>query len=98
VVARALVVRGRGRATPPLSGLIWRPADADRQGGALGISQSMPAAARVLGPAGGGLIFERLGASAAFVTAGICALIALVWLLAPSRAAEAESAPLRRSG
>jgi len=98
LLALALIVTGQGLASPSLSSLISRTADADLQGGALGISQSMSAAARVLGPAGGGLIFERLGASAAFVVAGSCALGALVWLLAPSRAVEAQAAPLRRSG
>jgi len=100
LVALALVVTGQGLASPSLSSLISRTADADLQGGALGISQSMSAAARVLGPAGGGFIFEHLGASAAFVVAGTCALVALVWMLIPARSVEAgdQAAPLRRSG
>ena len=100
LVALALVVTGQGLASPSLSSLISRTADAELQGGALGISQSMAAGARVLGPAGGGLIFERLGASAAFTLAGTCALVALGWMLAPTRATEAggEAARLRRSG
>jgi len=98
--ALALVVTGQGLASPSLSSLISRTADAEVQGGALGISQSLAAGARVLGPAGGGLIFERLGASVPFAMAGISALAALGWLLAPTRVARAgcEAAPMRRSG
>ena len=100
LAALALVVTGQGLASPSLSSLISRTADAEVQGGALGISQSLAAGARVLGPAGGGLIFERLGASVPFAMAGISALAALGWLLAPTRVARAggEAAPMRRSG
>ena len=100
LAALALVVTGQGLASPALSSLISRTADAELQGGALGISQSLSAGARVLGPAGGGLVFERCGASVPFAMAGISALAALGWLLAPTRVARAggEAAPMRRSG
>jgi multidrug resistance protein len=99
LAALALVVTGQGLASPSLSSLISRTAAVELQGGALGISQSVAAGARVLGPAGGGFIFERLGAPVPFVAAGLCSLIALGWVLFPAPAeARRQAEPLRRSG
>jgi DHA1 family tetracycline resistance protein-like MFS transporter len=83
----ALVVTGQGLAGPSLSSLISKAAPRDESGRVLGVSQSLSAAARVLGPAGGGWAFERFGAGNAYVGAALCAVGALVLTL-PSRTGE----------
>ena len=70
-------------------------------GEALGVSQSLSAGARVLGPAGGGFIFSRFEASAAYLAAAVCAAGALGLSLLRVRAggrAAAEVVRVRTSG
>src|SRR5207245_2860675 len=67
LVPVVLVATGQGLAGPPLSSLVSQTAAGESYGEVLGVSQSLSAAARALGPTGGGLIFERLGAPAAYV-------------------------------
>jgi hypothetical protein len=70
-------------------------------GQALGVSQSLSAGARVLGPAGGGLIFSRFDAAAAYVAAAVCAAGAFGLSLLggrPGGRAEAQVIRARRSG
>jgi multidrug resistance protein len=74
----ALVVAGQGLAGPSLSSLISKTAPGNESGRVLGVSQSLSAAARVLGPAGGGWVFDRLGARNAYLGAALCAGGALV--------------------
>src|SRR2546425_1959228 len=74
LMALALVVGGQGLASPSLSSLISKTVEEGSvYGQALGVSQSLSAGARVLGPAGGGLIFSRLDAAAAYLAAAACA-------------------------
>ena len=49
---------GQGLATPTLSTLLSREADADAQGGTLGMGQSMSALARAIGPIVAGALFD----------------------------------------
>ena len=102
LLALALVVTGQGLAGPPLSSLISKTAAGQTHGEVLGVSQSLSAAARALGPHGGGLALERLGASTAYVAAALCALGAcgLAFPLGrrTERPASAPGLPLRRSG
>ena len=102
LVALGLVVAGQGLAGPPLSSLISKTAPGRTHGEVLGISQSLSAGARALGPHGGGLALERLGASAPYVAAALCAMGALGLALPLARRAEGQaSGPglrLRRSG
>jgi len=100
LTALALVVGGQGLASPSLSSLISKTVDEAVQGEALGVSQSLSAGARVLGPAGGGLIFDRFDASAAYLAAAACAAAALGLSLLRVRTrgrAEAEVVRVRRS-
>ncbi len=50
---------GSGLFSPSQSSLLSRSVDAERQGLTLGLSQSMSALGRILGPAVSGLLFER---------------------------------------
>src|SRR5207245_6545062 len=85
LLAVGLVATGQGLAGPPLSSLVSQTAAGESYGEVLGVSQSLSAAARALGPTGGGLIFERLGAPAAYVCAALCALGALGFALSLAR-------------
>ena len=101
LTALALVVGGQGLASPSLSSLISKTVEESVYGEALGVSQSLSAGARVLGPAGGGLIFSRFDASAAYLAAAACAAGALGLSLLgmrPGGEAEAQVIRVRRSG
>jgi len=101
LTALALVVGGQGLASPSLSSLISKTVEESVYGEALGVSQSLSAGARVLGPAGGGLIFSRFDASAAYLAAAACAAGALGLSLLgvrPGGQAEAHVIRVRRSG
>jgi multidrug resistance protein len=75
--ALALVVGGQGLAGPALSSLISKAAEARAQGRVLGISQSLSSGARVIGPAGGGSVFEMAGPGAPYLAAAACAALAV---------------------
>jgi predicted MFS family arabinose efflux permease len=97
--ALGLVVLGQGLAGPSLSSLVSRTVEAAAHGETLGVSQSLSAGARVLGPAGGGFVFHRLGADAPFLLAAACAAGALgIVLQGDAAPVAAESTRLRRSG
>lgn len=67
----------------------------------LGVSQSLSAGGRVLGPAGGGFVFDRLGTGAPYLMAAACAAGALGLILPgmrQDRPTEDEARPLPRSG
>jgi len=102
LMALALVVGGQGLASPSLSSLISKTVEEGSvYGQALGVSQSLSAGARVLGPAGGGLIFSRFDAAAAYLAAAVCAAGAFgLSLLSgrPGGRAEAQVIRARRSG
>jgi multidrug resistance protein len=101
LAALGLVVGGQGLASPSLSSLISKTVAAHAHGEVLGVSQSLSAAARVLGPAGGGFLFNGVSARAAFLAAAACAVGAVGVTLAGQRTADeaqADVMPLRRSG
>ena len=89
LAALALVVGGQGLTSPTLASLISKTVDGPVHGEVLGVSQSLSAAARVLGPAGGGLVFHRFDAGAAYLGASLCAAGALGVALISSEAAGA---------
>jgi MFS family permease len=62
---------GNGLNQPITLSLISKFTDPDEQGGILGINQSLSSLARFFGPAWGGLVYERIGYAAPFLTGGI---------------------------
>jgi multidrug resistance protein len=101
LAALGLVVGGQGLASPSLSSLISKTVGAPVHGEVLGISQSLSAGARVLGPAGGGFIFHHFDVGAVYVVAAVSAAAAFgLTLLAGGAGGEAATGPLRvrRSG
>jgi predicted MFS family arabinose efflux permease len=101
LAALALVVGGQGLASPSLASLISRTVEGPEHGEALGVSQSLSAGARVLGPAGGGFVFDHFDVRAVFLVAAASAAWALVLSATAARATEAPAARamrVRRSG
>jgi DHA1 family tetracycline resistance protein-like MFS transporter len=99
--ALALVIGGHGLASPSLSSLISRTALRRSHGGVLGVSQSLSAGGRVLGPAGGGLLLDRLGPAAPYLAAAACAAGALALVLPGARTggrSDDQATAVRRSG
>ncbi len=78
LVAVGVMAVGNGLNTPSLSSLISRGASGDHQGGVLGVSQSMGALARILGPLVG-LSLVQFGISIPYLTGGVIMLCACVF-------------------
>lgn len=93
LVALGLLAVGQGLANPNLSSLVSRSAGADEQGGVLGLSQSLSAAARASAPLLAGALFDvgpvwpyLLGAMSA-AAAGLLLVATRAALATPDRAA-----------
>ncbi len=82
VVGSACIAGGNGLITPSINALVSRHSSKDTQGFALGLSSSAAALGRILGPAGAGVVFERVGPGTPMMgAAGIVSLSALVVVL-----------------
>jgi MFS transporter, DHA1 family, tetracycline resistance protein len=79
--ALALFSFGQGTTMPAVSALISRAAPEGEQGRLLGVSQSLSALGRVIGPVWGGIVFVRIGIGAPYVTGGLAVGIALLLLM-----------------
>jgi multidrug resistance protein len=78
LLAVAITAIGNGLNTPSLSSLISRAASGEHQGGVLGVSQSMGALARVVGPLVGTWTLS-FGISVPYLTGGATMLVACVF-------------------
>jgi len=87
LAALALVVSGQGLASPALASLLSKT-NTRGHGEVLGLSQSLASGARVLGPACGGFVYDRLCPSAPYVGAAVAALVGLALVLPLARRAE----------
>jgi MFS transporter, DHA1 family, tetracycline resistance protein len=74
----AVIAIGNGLNTPSLSSLISRAASGDHQGGVLGVSQSMGALARVVGPLIGTWTLA-FGVTFPYLTGGVTMLVACLF-------------------
>jgi MFS transporter, DHA1 family, tetracycline resistance protein len=79
-VALALIAAGYGTAGPTLTAMVSRAAGDDRQGGLLGISQSLGALARVAGPLAAGAAFAYWTVAAPYLGGALLASLALAVL------------------
>jgi MFS family permease len=79
--AIAVTAVGNGLNTPSLSSLISRAAAGDRQGGVLGVSQSMGALARVVGPLVGTATLA-FGVTVPYLTGGVTMMVACMFAAA----------------
>lgn len=82
LIVAGLIAVGNGLSSPSLHSLISRNTTRERQGGTLGVSQSMGSLARVFGPSMGGWFFDVFGVPAPYWSGGIlmlaCALLSIV--------------------
>jgi len=83
--ACAIMSVGNSLAGPSISSLVSRRASASTQGGVLGVQQSVSAAARVVGPTCGGLLFQHVGSSWPFLTGAGSMAVAFVLAVASIR-------------
>ncbi len=83
-VGKALTDRvvGQGLLTPTMSSVVAGRVPGERRGQALGLQQSAMGLARVVGPAGAGLLFGRAGVEVPYLVAAI--LVALAVGLVPA--------------
>ncbi|MBX7081809.1 MAG: MFS transporter [Nannocystaceae bacterium] len=77
VVGSAALALGNGLVTPSVSAIVSRLSTADDQGLNQGLVQSAAALARIVGPVGGGLLFERLSPGAPMAVGAITVLLVL---------------------
>jgi multidrug resistance protein len=81
---------GHGVSNPSLASLISKSTTAGEQGAVLGISQSLASLARILGPAWGGLVFDKLGFQYPYLTGGFFLLLAFLLSLQIRRSPRLE--------
>lgn len=72
VAVLGLLAAGQGLASPTLTALLSKRAEADEQGGTLGLGQSLSAAARGIGPVMAGALYDRSLFAPFLVAAGLC--------------------------
>ena len=84
LVSIAITAVGNQLDTPSLSSLISRAASGDHQGGVLGVSQSMGALARIVGPLVGTSLLQ-FGIVTPYLAGGAIMLIACVFAAAAVR-------------
>lgn len=80
----AVIVVGIGLATPALNSLIAGQAAEKERGAVMGLSLSVSALGRVIGPMCAGVIFDVYGPGAPFLTAALLILFALFVMLGES--------------
>lgn len=85
VPALVLLCLGQGVASPTMSSVAVSRIAPDRRGAVLGVQQSANALARVLGPALGGWLFDRINPSAPYVGGAILVALCAVALGAARR-------------
>ena len=76
-VALAALAFGQGMATPAISSLVSRQGGPAEQGRLLGVSQSLSALGRVIGPVVGGFALAHLGLGAPYLAGAALSLAAL---------------------
>jgi DHA1 family tetracycline resistance protein-like MFS transporter len=77
-----LLSAGMGFNGPSLTAMISKLADADEQGGMLGLAQSLSALGRIVGPAWGGFLFDRFGIGVPYLSAGVIMVVAFAVAMA----------------
>lgn len=80
-IAVTLLSLGNGLSNPSLLGSISLVAAHDEQGASLGVTQSLSALGRIIGPAVGGFLFQKIHIIAPFITSGLIAALAFLLVL-----------------
>jgi predicted MFS family arabinose efflux permease len=79
---------GMGFNNPSLTSAISRLSDPEEQGGMLGLAQSLAALGRIVGPAWGGYLFDRMGTTTPYISAAVVMSCALMLAIAGVRRAD----------
>ena len=85
LVALGVSVTGFALMTPALNALISRRSDPAKQGGILGVAQSVSALARIVGPVAGNRLFENRPSAPLWLAVGMMGLGIVLVLLASGR-------------
>ena len=95
LVALAVLALGMGFNSPALSAMVSKTADADDQGGTLGLASSLASLGRVVGPAWGGYLYDAYGMTTPYLSAAAIMLVAfgvsLVGLRTPGSFSQGSS-------
>lgn len=78
ILPSTLIAVGSALNSPSLTAAISKAAPPDRQGEMLGVSQSVGALGRILGPAWGGALFDHFGHGSSYVTTAALMLLASI--------------------
>ena len=82
------IALGMGFNNPALTSMVSRLSDPAEQGGMLGLAQSLAALGRIAGPAWGGYLFENLGMTIPYMSAGSIMVLALLLAVSGVRRAD----------
>lgn len=82
LVALFVLAVGMGFNNPSLSSMVSRVADADDQGGVLGLASSLASLGRVVGPALGGLLYDAYGMTTPYLSASALMFVAFAMAFA----------------
>lgn len=88
--ALVLLTAGQGLVTPTLASVVAGRVGADRRGRALGAQQAAGGLARVVGPAVGGILFQRAGVPVPYLVGAALTAGAALLLVRSSREVPAE--------
>ncbi|HYE87686.1 MAG TPA: MFS transporter [Vicinamibacterales bacterium] len=86
LVALGVLAIGMGFNNPSITAMVSKLADADDQGGTLGLAQSLASLGRVVGPAWGGYMYDAYGMTTPYVSAAALMLLACAISFAGLRA------------
>jgi multidrug resistance protein len=82
VTACGILAVGMGFHSPSITSAISRLSGAHEQGGVLGVAQAVASLGRIIGPAWGGLLYDRFGVTSPFYAAAAFLAFALLLSLA----------------
>lgn len=80
-ITQTMLALGIGMLNPSAMGSISLLVGKDDQGGTMGVTQSLAALGRIIGPVSGGFLYHAVGRSVPFLTGGAFMIVALVLLL-----------------
>jgi DHA1 family tetracycline resistance protein-like MFS transporter len=83
-----LMALGMGFNNPSLTAAVSQLSDPSEQGGMLGLAQSLSALGRIIGPAWGGFLFDRVGITTPYFSAAAVMALALMLAIVGVRRAD----------
>lgn len=92
-IAMTILALGNGMMRPPNLGLISNASGADEQGAVMGVTNSLASLGRILGPALGGLLYEKAGVSWPFLCAAVLTAGALYLAWSSTNGARRSAIP-----